>query len=179
MLTSSLTTSSRVSNSFLFLENGLTSSMYYFSSDYLSLYPPTHFLRMCLNTIIAITNNNGESACFLRMFHISVNWWSFTRVSSGLKDSSQYSGRSQQCSRLDDLDSFCAFKLFYQAFEDRSKHTNDNCYYLYSHVLQLFWVLWPGQNNCLFFRLFIYLIFTQWYPGTANPLRQVFFFFFC
>ena len=54
-----------VSCSFSFLANGLISSMYIrwliFSCDLQSLYPPAHFLSVCLSGIIAITNSKDKS----------------------------------------------------------------------------------------------------------------------
>ena len=62
-------------------------------------------------------------------------------VYSGLQDSSQYSGQSQQICCLNCLDSssdFQLFKLLFQSFEDRSKCANYNWYHRHHHVSQLF-----------------------------------------
>ena len=63
------------------------------------------------------------------------------QVSSGLQDSSQYSGRSQQCSSLDGLlmsSNFHIFQSLYQSFRDCSKHVNYNSYLCHLHVLYFF-----------------------------------------
>ena len=83
------------------------------------------------------------------------------QVPSGPLDSPQYSGRSQQCVRLDSLDSSFDFLLFqfpFQNFGNRSKCTNYNWYY--GHVPQFcFWlffffflVFW----QCLSFRFLLF-----------------------
>ena len=60
-----LTASIRVSSSFSFFANSLTSSMYIrwliFYCNLLSLYPAVHFLSMWLSGIMAIMNCNGDS----------------------------------------------------------------------------------------------------------------------
>ena len=76
------------------------------------------------------------------------------QVSSGLQDSSQYSGWSQQCCSLVKLDSSLDFQYFqspFQAFGDCSKCTNYNWYHYHPPVPQLFLVLWPGPSICLSF----------------------------
>ena len=61
-----LITCIRVSSYLPFLANSLMSFLYswslVFSFDLVSLYPAIHFLSMWLSGIIAIINNNGESA---------------------------------------------------------------------------------------------------------------------
>ena len=47
----------------------------------------------------------------LSVFHTSVGLWSFIQVSSSLQDSSQYSGRSQQCFSFDCLHSSSYFQV--------------------------------------------------------------------
>ena len=59
---------------------------------------------------------------------------------SGLLDSSQYSGRSQQCCSLNGLHSSFNVQLLqspFQTFGDRSKSTNYNRYHRHFHVPQL------------------------------------------
>ena len=79
---------------------------------------------------------------YLRVLHISVSWCFSTGVwvtASLLKsqDSSQYSGRSQQCCSLDGLLSSFYFQIFqslYQSFGDRTEHTNYYSYHRHLHI---------------------------------------------
>ena len=61
-----LTACMRISSSFSFFANSLTSSMYIrwliFSCDLLRLYPAVHFLSIWLSGIMAIMNSKGDSA---------------------------------------------------------------------------------------------------------------------
>ena len=62
-------------------------------------------------------------------------------VSSCLQDSSQYSGRSQQCSSLDWLLSssyFQVLQFLYQSFSDCANSNNYNWYHRQFHVPQFF-----------------------------------------
>ena len=59
-------------------------------------------------------------------FSLEFKW---QQVSSSLQDSSQYSGRSQQCCSLDGLHSSSYFQILqslYQSFGDCTKSTNYN-----------------------------------------------------
>ena len=74
-------------------------------------------------------NTQNNSFCKLLLllystwiFYISVSWWSFTGVwvtasLSHLQDSSQYSGRSQQCHNLNGLASPSDFQLIKTSFQ--------------------------------------------------------------
>ena len=61
-------------------------------------------------------------------------------VSSGHRDSFDYSCRSQQFCSLNGLNSsdFHFFQSFFQAFGDRSKYTNYNWYHRHTHVPDFF-----------------------------------------
>ena len=67
-------------------------------------------------------------------FSLEFEW---QQVSSSLQDSSQYSGRSQQCCSLDGLHSFSYFQVLqslYQSFCDSTKSANYNWYNRHFHV---------------------------------------------
>ena len=101
------------------------------------------------------------------------------QVFSGLRDSSQYSGRSQLCCSLDSLDSSSDFQYFqspFQVFGDYSKHTTYNLYHRYSHIPQLLLVLWQCPSTYLSFR---FLWFSLW--RHLRRLSQLYdkFSFFC
>ena len=95
------------------------------------------------------------------VFHISVNWWSFTEVciTASLQDSSRYSGRSQLCSSFDGLHSstYCqVFQPLYESFDDCTKSTNHNEYKRHFHVPQF--LNFPS-NIEVFILLFIFFQF--------------------
>ena len=76
------------------------------------------------------------------------------QVFSGFQNSSQYSGKPQQCCCLDSLDSSSNFDFllsFFQAFCNSSKCTNYNRYHHHPHAPQLFLVLRQGPSICLSF----------------------------
>ena len=71
-------------------------------------------------------------------FPLEFEW---QQVPSGLQDSAQYSGRSQQWYDLDGLESSSDFQFFHSAFPafgNRSEYTNYNWYHCHFHVQQLF-----------------------------------------
>ena len=82
----------------------------------------------------------------MKVFHTSVadgfslaSEWQ--QASSSLQDSSQYSGRSQQCCSLDGLNSSSNFQVLqslYQPFGDSTEPTNYNWYQRHFHVPQFF-----------------------------------------
>ena len=117
----------------------------------------------------------------LQVFHTSVSWWSFTRiwVSSGLQDSSQYSGQSQQCCSLNCLDSSSDFQLFqfpFQSFGDSSKHTKYNWYHHHPPVPQFLLVLRQGLSICLSFHFLLFSLcgLLEW---KIHYMTSSFFFF--
>ena len=67
-------------------------------------------------------------------FSLEFEW---QQVSSSLLDSSQYSGRSQQCYSFDGLHSSCYFKVLqslYQTVGDCTERINYNWYPYHFHV---------------------------------------------
>ena len=93
-----------------------------------------------------------------------------------IQDSSENSRRLQQCCVLEGLDSFSDFQshpTFLQAFRERSKRTNDNCYHCHRHVPQL-WILRQGPSICLPFRFLKF--FTLCPTRTAKSTRRQFLF---
>ena len=73
-------------------------------------------------------------------FYTNFSRGTFTEVFPGLKDSSQYSGQSQQCCNLGDLNpssDFQPFQPFFQMFVERSNRVNYNWHHRHPHVPQL------------------------------------------
>ena len=116
-------------------------------------------------------------------FPLEFEW---QQISSSLQDSSQYSGRSQQCCSFDSLHQSCYFQILqslFQAFVDCTKSTNYCWNNRHFHVLQFFFnFLTRSRYLSLFSHPFN---FTLWSAGTAkSTILQVlsfffFFFFFC
>ena len=97
------------------------------------------------------------------------------QVSSSLLDSSQYSGRSQQCSSFDSFHPSHYFQVLqsqYQFFGDCTKSTNYNWYNRHFHVPQFFKSLVSSKYLSLFSYSFN---FTLWSAGsTKSTILQVF-----
>ena len=94
------------------------------------------------------------------------------QVSAGIQDPSQYSGWSQQCRRLDDLDSSSDFQHFQPPFQDFPKSTNYNWYQRYSLVPKYFSSLARSKYLSLFS---FSLIFTLWCARTVKSVQLVLF----
>ena len=92
---------------------------------------------------------------FSHQLCLMVFQWSLrNKVSSGLQDSSQYSGRSQQCCSMNGLDSFSDFQLFQPSFSSLFKWASDNWYYRNLQVPQLSLL---SRKTKHFFIFFVYL----------------------
>ena len=81
------------------------------------------------------------------------------QVSSSLQNSSQYSGRSQQCCPLDSLHPSHYFQVsqsLYQSFGDCTKSTNYNWYNRHFHAPQFF--QFPCKVDVLI-PLFVFILF--------------------
>ena len=99
------------------------------------------------------------------------------QVFSGFRDSSQYSSQSQQCYRLNDLDSSSDFQLqvppLFQAFGNCSKYLNNNTITLMFHNL-FFSSLFKSKNLSLFYLSLIFTLFSLGWDSqihqTASPL---------
>ena len=140
------------------------------------------FSHFVIRRVINIINNIFTLCEFSHQadgFSLELEW---QQSSSSLQDSSQYSGRSKQCSNLDRLESTADFQLFqlpFQAFRCCSKHVIDNWYQRHPHFPQP--SQFSGKVQVLVF-LSRSLISTLWSFGTAKSNRGLFlflcFFFF-
>ena len=95
------------------------------------------------------------------------------QVNSRLQDCSQYSGRPQQCCSLNLLCSSSGLPLFQfpsQAFGDRSKHTNYDCYQCHPNFPQFLLVLWQGLST---YFSFCFLLFSLSVPPRRQNLLLV------
>ena len=100
------------------------------------------------------------------VFHISISWWSFTRVwvtaslfwSLGLFSISEW---SQKCYSLDGLDSssdFQLFQLFFQVFGGPFQALPLQLVSMSPLCSTAFLVFWQGLSTCLFFFHFYSLV---------------------
>ena len=115
---------------------------------------------------------------FWRLFHTSVDWWSFTFTD--WYKSPQVS--NTLLSTLVDLNNaivsssdFHFFQPYFYAFEDCSKRSNYNCNHRHPHILKLSQFSSKVQVLISFLPS---LIFILWFAETAkSTIRQILFFF--
>ena len=100
--------------------------------------------------------------------------------SSCVQDTSQYSDTSQQYCSLDGLHSSSYFQVLqslYQYFGNCNKHTNNNWYHCYLHILHFFFFSSLARYRYLsLFWIFSVLPYGQ--PERQSPLFGRFTFFF-
>ena len=120
-----------------------------------------------------------------RVFHTSVSRRFLTGVwvTASLQDSSQYSGRSQQCFSLDGLHSSSYFQVFqfsYQFFGECTKSSNYNWCKRHFYVRQFF--QFPSKVQVLILLFYFLSVSFCSQPGQHIPQFvkfSFFFFFFC
>ena len=81
---------------------------------------------------------------------------------SGLQDSSEYSNQSQQCSRLNGLNSSSDFQFhqsFFQAFGGHFKFTNYNWHHHHPYVTHFFY--FPDKYLSIFLLSFIFTLLSS------------------
>ena len=100
------------------------------------------------------------------------------QVSSSLQDSSQYSGRPQQCCRLDSLHPSANFQVlqavqqFFSYCAQRTDHDWHNLYFMFHSFFNSL-----ARSRYLFF-FSLSFRFILWSAGTAkSTILQIFFFF--
>ena len=130
-----------------------------------------------LHCIIIITPWEFFTSALANGFSLEVEW---QQVSSSLQDSSQNSGRSQQCCSLDGLHSstyFHVLQFLYQSFGDRSKSTNYNLYNYHFHILEFLYSLVRSMYHL--FAFFKFYSVVSWDNKVLNSANSLLFFQYC
>ena len=129
-----------------------------------------------LRIIIIFTHREFFTSAFADGLSLESEW----QVSSSIQDSSQYSGRSQQCCSLDGLHSSSylqVFQFLYQSFGDCNKSTNYNWHNRHFLVSQFFSI--PKQSSRYLSFFLLSFNFTLKSAGTSkSTIPQIFFLFF-